>query len=284
MLRRASLFYGAAAVCGLSACRSWFEQGLPQGAVEMTPPAVYTRWWRLTEACSGRSRDMASVRWYRTPGQTFRTGDQSVVGARVGSRIIIAEGELYDGPVVRHEILHALIETEGHPRSQFLGSCSSLVVCASNCVHDAGPWKAPSNFELTSPDSLEVTVEAEVTSEAANDESWLLLWVNARNRRDRAIVVSSPGDPQAPETFGYQVWGHFGGSVGAIQAGLVALDSSKLFLAPRETKRWLFEFRRANSLSEYTAPVGLPPGVYLVRGSYARNWSIMDTVSFRGPR
>src|SRR4051812_12674298 len=36
---------------------------LPADAETFEPPAVYTRWWRMTAACSGHERDMRAIRW-----------------------------------------------------------------------------------------------------------------------------------------------------------------------------------------------------------------------------
>ena len=259
-------------VGSVSACLSLLEPNLPEGAEEMDPPPVYARWWRLTEACSGHSRGMETVRWYRTPGLTFRLHNQVYSGVWIGNRIVIAGDEVYDGRVVRHEMLHALLETGGHPRAQFLGACASLVACGGSCVEDAGQWKHPSNYELQTPDSLDVSVELELAPAEADGERWLVAWVSAHNRRDRAIVVSAPGGSRWGETFVYQLWGPFGG----IQNGLFASDSSMLFFGPSETKRMLFEFRRGPALSQYTVPIVIPPGAYRAWAAYARHWSEVD--------
>ena len=259
--------------CALSSCASLLDLVMPRGAEEMSPPAVYARWWQLTESCSGRSRDLASIRWYRTPGSSFIHDGEPAAGLSFGNRIVIAQEYLYDGPIVRHEMLHALLGDGGHPRSAFLGSCAALVYCFDKCARDGGPWTASSSYQLIAPDSLDVGVAVDLTS-APDGDRWLNEWVTVRNPRARAIVVVAPGPPRTPNTFEYQLWGPFGG----IQGGLLAGDSSVLFFAPFESKRWLFEYRVGSTLSQYTVPIMIPPGTYGARVAYARKWSTMDTI------
>lgn len=270
--------YAAAVVTtslGFGACVAITQPKLPHGAEQMSRPAVYSRWWRMVEGCSGRARDIESIRWYRIPGSSFNVGGQEAAGEWKADRIIVAGDAVHEGQVVRHEMLHALLATTRHPRTAFLGSCASIVACPSKCVEDAGNWTAPSEYTLLDPDSLRVTTELEFTPPDADNERWLTEWVSVHNAGARARLVTAPGDVRRPHTFAYQVWGSFG----AIQGGIVAFDSSALFFAPFETKRWLFEFRLAPRLSQYTTPVLLPPGAYKIRGSYGRNWSPTDTIT-----
>lgn len=268
---------GSAILCGLTACS--LITGpllLPPGAESFAPPAVYARWWALTEACSGRSGDLRAVRWYRVPGSQFTIERQEASGYYnyYSNRLIIAEEVLENGPIVRHEMLHALLQRRGHRRSEFLGACASLVLCQGICITKAGPWHPPQqNYVILPPESLDVSSRAELLPAQPDGERWLTLWVIVRNPRDRAVVVAAPGDPVAPPTFGYDLRGPAGG----ISGGEVATDSSTLFFQPLETKRYLFEFKVASDLSEHC----VPPGDYLVLGSYARRRSAYERVAAR---
>ena len=52
---------------------------LPQGATSFTAPAVYTTWWEMTKACSGRSGSLAAISWYKVPaGLPLELDGQSV--------------------------------------------------------------------------------------------------------------------------------------------------------------------------------------------------------------
>ena len=145
-------------VCGLAAC-GLITGPLPPGAERFAPPAVYARWWSMTEACSGHSGDLRVVQWYRVPGMGFLHEGQEASGFWGSSpnRIVLADEVIDEGSVVRHEMLHALLQKTGHPRSQFLGACASVVTCPSACVEDAGRWHAPQeNYVVVPSESLEV--------------------------------------------------------------------------------------------------------------------------------
>ena len=108
--------------------------------------------------------------------------------------------------------------------------------------------------------------------EESDGQRWLSLWVNARNPHNEWVLVPGPRDSRTPPTFAYDLQGPSGG----IGGGLVALDSSTLFFAPQESKRWLFEFRVGDSLSAELFVV--PAGKYLIRGGYARRWTAYDSL------
>lgn len=261
--------------CGQTSCRL-IAAPLQPGAVPFPLPAVYARWWGMTEACSGHSRDMRSIEWYRVPGPGFARRGQSVAGyySTFTHRLVIAAGYEKAGDVVRHEMLHAILQTSGHPRSEFLGACASVVVCQANCKKDAGPWRPPrSGFVVLPPDSFEISSHAELLPREADGDRWLTLWVIVRNPRNRAAGVSipPPADPIAPPTFEFNVRGSPGRG---ISGGEVATDSSTLVFGPQETKRFLFEWRVGSTLNR----VEIVPGRYLVQGGYVHRYAPFDTV------
>jgi hypothetical protein len=248
---------------------------LPSGSERFEPPAVYARWWAMTEACSGRSGNLAAVRWYRAPGREFMLNGRPAGGfwSPFGNRIVLTEAALEHGPSVRHEMLHALIRTGGHPRAEFLGTCAPLVACQGLCLEEAG-WRQPTDYVVLPPDSLDVDSRAELAPRESDGSRYLTLLLTVRNRRDRAVLVSSPHDPRPmPATFGYDLRGPAGG----VSGGFVATDSSTLFFEPFETKGQLFEFQVGSGLEG--SGFVLVPGTYLVRASYARRWTAYETVS-----
>lgn len=260
-------------VCGFAAC-SLITGPLPAGADRFAPPAVYARWWAMTEACSGRSGNLGAVAWYRVPGLQFVWDGQWVGGYwnRYGNRIVLAEVGLEQGPTVRHEMLHALLQAGGHPRSQFLGACAAVVRCQGICIEEGGPWHLPrQDYVVLPPESLDVASRAELLPRESDGQRWLALEVTVRNPRERAVLVAAPGDPVTPPTFGYDLRGPSGG----VSGGEVAIDSSTLFFQPFETKQWLFEFLVASDLSGHH----IPPGNYLVRGDYGRHRSAYETIA-----
>lgn len=252
---------------------------IPPNAQRFSPPAIYARWWKMTEACSGRTGAIAAVEWYRTPGAVFEYDGTTAGGywSATGNLIVLAGGETDDGALVRHEMLHALLRVRGHPRGQFLGACESLVVCQDSCISDAGPWHPPrADFVMVPPDSLEVNSSAELLPQETDGQRWLAQQVSVRNPQRYAVFVAvppppGPAQPFTPIGFSYDV---YAGRNGNIQGWLYAADPSMLFFEPFETKHWLFEYRIASDVSA----THVPPGTLTLRAGYLHLWSPPDTV------
>ncbi|HTL58235.1 MAG TPA: hypothetical protein VL361_21290 [Candidatus Limnocylindrales bacterium] len=262
-------------VCGVAAC-GLITGPLPPGAERFAPPAVYARWWSMTEACSGHSGDLRVVQWYRVPGMGFLHEGQEVTGfwGSRTNRIVLADEAIDEGSVVRHEMLHALLQKAGHPRSQFLGACASVVTCSSACVEDAGRWHPPQqNYVVVPSESLEVASVIELGPPEADGQRFLALEVSVRNPVGRAAIVATaaPGDSLTRYAFGVSLRGSSGGISGFQKAA----DSSTLFFEPFETKRWLYEFKVAAYLDEFH----VVPGGYFYRGGYAGHWTAFDTIT-----
>jgi hypothetical protein len=120
---------GLALLGSLAACETLGPPApVPAGAVRFAPPAEYQAWWEATEACSGRSASFAQLEWYVAPGvRTFSTSEGPKVGewshSSAGVRIILADDYADSELVVRHEMLHALLDREGHPAEYFEERC-----------------------------------------------------------------------------------------------------------------------------------------------------------------
>jgi hypothetical protein len=259
----------------LAGCHSVTDP-LPENAARFTPPAVYSRWWAMTEACSGYTGSLATVEWYKVPGPQFTHNGHEAGGYYniQDNQIVLAEDFVETGKLVRHEMLHALLRVGGHPRAQFLGACASRVMCLGSCLSDAGPWHDPSPFTVMPSDSLDVTAQATLLPPETDGQRWFALEVSVKNPHVGAIVAAAPPDIVPPPSFFYDLRT---ASLGGIAAGEVALDSSTIFFQPGETKRWLFEFKVAADLSENH----IPPGSVMARGGYgyARHWSPYQTVT-----
>src|SRR5688572_7718188 len=141
------------------ACADLLGPRIPTAAVRIDPLPVYTEWWRMTEQCSGRTGDFRRIEWYVMPGVSgfSRGGLKDVQGMILDNRIVIAERSLKSGPLVRHEMLHALIGAEGHPRSEFIGRCGLVVACESGCPSELEAPPPPDSASGIVPSVLEVT-------------------------------------------------------------------------------------------------------------------------------
>lgn len=113
-----------------SACASLSpsESSLPVGAVEVAAPAMYREWHAKTQTCSGLEGKFSTLKFYIVPGvETFPT----IAGPKVGEwmshggegRIVIAGNYQDHEMVVRHELLHSLLQAEGHPPEYFVNRC-----------------------------------------------------------------------------------------------------------------------------------------------------------------
>lgn len=227
---------------------------------------------------------MRTVNWYHVPGSQFTVERQRAAGYynHFSNRLILADSVLEQGDVVRHEMLHAVLQQRGHPRSQFLGACASLVDCQGNCVKAAGPWRAPTNAYVGLPvDSFEITSHAELLPRDADGQRWLSLWVGVQNPKDANVALRPTSwrivdgrivrvFDSTPHAFEFDLRGPTGG----LSGGEIVSDSSARVFSPFETKRWLFEFRVGAELSTHS----VTRGRYLVRGGYAHHWAAYDTV------
>ena len=250
----------------LSACRSPVGP-LPPNAESMSAPAVYERWWAMTEQCSGVSGDLGAVRWYQVPGDVVSYNGREVEGywSSRGNVIVIAGSSVKSGENVRHEMLHALLRVPGHPRDQFLGSCAGLVDCEDSCIQDAGAWSRPVGTTTVPPDSIVLSIKTQMLAPERDGDRYFALRVDVTNPAAQAVFVDVPPELATPTVFGFDVLG----AVGGVSGAQVASDSSRLLLAAQETKEWLYEFVVADKLTT----LSLPPGQYFVRGGYLGHWT-----------
>lgn len=262
--RAVRLCLGLAIVWGAqTSCDHVVDPPLPAGASQFSPPALYELWWRMTESCVGQTGSFDSVRWYEAPG-TFKLDDETVSAYwSAGSNRVVLHSSVVRNPrVVRHEMLHALLQTKGHSRDAFVKQCGGLVTCSASCLQDAGPNPSPDPSNQRIPASGIVVASAlePATPRASQNEGYFNLTVRATNPRSFPVVVTLGGTP------GLGVVG-FSAVLGGDQSALYSVavpDSSAVMFDPGETKIYVFDFFGG------TAPgVGmLPAGQYTLTGRY----------------
>ncbi|MDZ4863120.1 MAG: hypothetical protein SGJ01_06695 [Gemmatimonadota bacterium] len=122
-------FYCLGLLAALAACEMLGPaEALPSGAMLLIAPPEYEAWWTATEACAGESSDFQRIEWYVVPDvRTFPTTAGEKVGlwshSSDGMRIILAGDYADNELVVRHEMLHALLDRNGHPAEYFQERC-----------------------------------------------------------------------------------------------------------------------------------------------------------------
>ena len=118
-----------------TACRLGLDEDFPESAAPFVPPPQYRTWWEVVESCSGRSAPFEAVSWFKVPVGELLVRDKTAAGAWFvfRNRIAIANAWTTIGSLVRHEMLHAILETGGHPEGYFRGRCGDVVACSDDC-------------------------------------------------------------------------------------------------------------------------------------------------------
>ena len=207
----------ATALCAvallMTACILPTEPRLPAGAVPWTAPARFALWWRMTESCSGRSGDLGYVRWYIVPdADSIEVDGQRYDGFWLGApdRIVLVDAKRLDGPLVRHEMLHALLGVSGHPRDPFLASCEGIVACEGECLAESGGRVLPSpDAPVLTPRDVATRMEIAPQAPAMSiDSGAIAIIVSITNPLNQPawvrLVPQAPGDPFS-HTFGAAV-------------------------------------------------------------------------------
>ena len=116
----------------LAGCRQplepWEEIDLSK-AVKIEPSAQYIAWWNELEVCSGLSGDVHKVAFYVDPSDsTIQVGSESYWGYWIenGNRIVLAGPWAENEKLVKHEEMHALLQSPLHPPAYFNGLCGDL--------------------------------------------------------------------------------------------------------------------------------------------------------------
>ncbi|MFL5558932.1 MAG: hypothetical protein ACJ794_09920 [Gemmatimonadaceae bacterium] len=252
------------------ACTNIVEPPLPDDAEQFSPPAVYSTWWQMTQACSALTGSLAGVTWYQTSKIVYDTESGDVIAGywlAASNRIVLTSSVMLDGGIVRHEMLHALIRKGGHPRGQFLGNCAGTVDCEEACAASAGSYPPPSESpSVVSGDGIEITLAVNPATPAHGiDEARFSVTVFARNKSAHWVTVAPASGSDPRQTFSVDVRGAYGYTASDRRA----IDPSQTIFAPNETKRQVFDL----VVGDYPIANQLLPGDYVVRAAFAGWWS-----------
>jgi hypothetical protein len=88
---------------------------------------LYQEWWDKTVACSGRQGKMTDVSFYAVDapsGAIELAGEMAHAWwVRQGNRIYLPANALGQEWLVRHEMLHALLQRGSHPSNVYVEAC-----------------------------------------------------------------------------------------------------------------------------------------------------------------
>jgi hypothetical protein len=125
------LRYGIFLLFGLSGCAAPRAAGAPlapMGRSWAVPTlGLYQEWWDRTVACSGYQGKMTDVSFYAVDapaGAIELAGEMAHAWwVREGNRIYLPASALSEEWLVRHEMLHALMQRGTHPADVFVEAC-----------------------------------------------------------------------------------------------------------------------------------------------------------------
>jgi hypothetical protein len=109
---------------------------LVAGAVEVTPPVVYARWYADLERCTGRRGTFDELRWFVVPRWTLVPGRHVFGRALPNHRIVLAAGMESQEWLVKHEMLHDLLG-DSSPQNPLFAALVSPSPCLAATVPPA---------------------------------------------------------------------------------------------------------------------------------------------------
>lgn len=231
------------------------------GATAFAPPAVYERWWALTESCSGLSGTLKSVRWMHAPASALQYAEGKGTVAYWSSkdnRIVLAATAVANGRIVRHEMLHALSRSRGHPVALFRNQCEGVVRCDEACKGDDDvPLQTASAIRVP-VDSLDIAITSfpAQPSRSVYDGAFQLI-VSVTNPAPYAVAVAfRAADPAIAVSV----------SPGNLRltADHEVGDPRLALFGPGQRKQYVFDLRAGDT----TGRIVFEPGRYQLRGLF----------------
>lgn len=106
-------------------------------------PDSAAAWWQALETCAGKSGDLAAVTWLGVTGYVVVIDGLGYDGFWLKDRnaVVFGEERLSNanraGHLIRHELLHALLQRSDHPTEFFGRKCRPLLVPPDERKHTA---------------------------------------------------------------------------------------------------------------------------------------------------
>jgi hypothetical protein len=255
------MMLGAASACD-AATAPLFE--FPADAIPWPAPAQYDFWWTLTEACAGRQGDLRDVQWYLWPEQgAIRFDEKSYDGYwwPSGSRIMLTRESTDDGQVVRHEMLHQLLQLDGHPPEYFDQRCEGVVRGTGASSTATADPALVARARYVGPEVLTISLSTLPSRPRASvSDGWFVLDVQAVNSSADPIWVPLDRFFDDYMGLGYTVSGE--GRAGAFDVA----REYRIFFAPGQRRHYYFDLHEP------------APATFTVRGGVSGRYSAAFTV------
>jgi hypothetical protein len=97
------------------------------GAQRYRPPARYATFWKTLEGCARRKGDFSSITWFKAPVVFVDGVDYQAYWFRKWNRVVLRSDKVDDDVLIKHEMMHALVQTSDHPLAFFDGPCGKLI-------------------------------------------------------------------------------------------------------------------------------------------------------------
>lgn len=236
---------------GLLSCAHPTAPDLPAGAVRWLPPTRFSLWWRLTEACSDHVGDQAAVEWYIVPNATtLDVNGERLHGYWIGSspnRIILADAHRLDGPLVRHEMLHALLQSAEHSRQSFVTDCDGVVACDGACATESGGHPSPpeSAPELSPHDvGTHIDIEPKQPTVTSDGGAFVVV-ISISNPRSVPVWIRlTPQAPNDPFSHTFGIVTDYDDEPSRIgMAGHTWIEGSRFGLEPGAVRRYVWDLQ-----------------------------------------
>jgi hypothetical protein len=228
----------------------------PDDAIEVSPSAPYARWWSMTQSCAQHSRPMGQVRFYVVPRLSIDDGGTRYAGYwfRDGNRVVLAQPYATDGAVVRHEMLHALLQRGDHRRVDFVDRCGGIVDFGDGLHEESAELlAAPGPTSPVLPPSkfrIELVLAPQPIALTAPDSGWMSATVIVTNPLDEPVWarIQRSGRDSAGPTLGVSV----DGESSRVTRTRYSVDTLVAF-GPREVKRQVLDIKLDAPLSRWRA-------------------------------
>ena len=215
-----------------------------------------------------------AVDWYSTSSGTLSSRDGNAVGAWFpdGNRIAISRSWMDYGPLVRHEMLHAILQTGSHPAEFFERRCGDELI--KGIVDAINPVPFRDAFRI----AYEVLVaEATLYPRQLSIRDRGTVVVRVRNPTNHAVFVPAFQFGDVRCGVGYFITSMTAPSWTMLEcSSLDAAEDGNIYFAPNQTRRLIFDVRLA---ATYGGPVH--PGEILVSAIITDNLRRTERITLR---